>query len=300
MNIEELAGTPDTSLVAALDQPFAWPQSGLSPLPWFPFTVAASAGAEDAAARIARRTEQAYWYLRKVLRFTPRFRLIVLSRDDWPRFAEVETYGIAHYDHRGHLVVGSEPAQAWLDVGREFVRALPLHSLRKLLGVHGAHPQDGHAPDLGPLSEALMAHELARLLADQARATFPLPWLKDAFANYALVAVLGETDAAALHRLGTLAEAAREIPSVMPRVSAAEGRLALTPFEAVLMQLELTRAAYAAYADARSAPLARWFALARKAAPRQRAAIARALVRDVHPVIGALAGPWDDEIPRAA
>ncbi len=300
MDIEDFAGTPDDALVAALDTPFAWPQSGLQPLPWFPFTVAASAGTEDAAARIARRTEQAYWYLRRVLRFTPRFRLLVLSREDWPRYAEVAAYGIAHYDDRGHLVVGSEPADAWLDVSRELARALPGPALRKVLAVHGAHPRDAGVPDLRPLAEALMAHELARLVADQARASFALPWLKDAFANYALVAVLGETDPTALHRLGTLAEAARAIPSVMPQVTAAGRRPSLTPFPAVLMQLELTRAAYAAYADERSAPLARWFTLARKPVAGNRGAIARLLARDVHPVIAALAGPWNDEIARAA
>ncbi|MFO1304177.1 MAG: hypothetical protein U1F54_10620 [Burkholderiales bacterium] len=300
MNVQDFPGSPDTSQVAALDEPFAWPQSGLQPLPWFPFTVAASDGAGEAAARIARRVEQAYWYLRKALRFTPRFRLLVLSREDWPRYAEVDAYGIAHYDDRGHLVVGSEPADAWLDVSRAFALALPAGALRKVRSVHGAHPDDPAAPDLGPLAESLMAHELARLIADQARASFPLHWLKDAFANYALVAVLGETDPDALHRVGTLAEAAREIDSVMPRVAASAGRPALTPFEAVLMQLELTRAAYPAYADDRSAPLGRWFALARKPASVSRASIARQLARDVHPAIGAIAGSWDDEIPHAA
>ena len=300
MNVQDFASSPGMPQVAALDTPFAWPQSGLQPLPWFPFTVAASAGAGDAAGRIARRVEQAYWYLRKVLRFTPRFRLLVLSREDWPRYAEVDAYGIAHYDDRGHLVVGSEPADAWLDVSRAFAAALPAQALRKVRGVHGTHPRDPQVPDLGLMAEALMAHEFARLMADQARASFPLHWLKDAFANYALVAVLGETDPDALHRLGTLAEAAREIESVMPRVVASAGRPALTPFEAVLMQLELTRAAYAAYADARTAPLGRWFTLARRSASTGRASIAQLLARDVHPAIGSLAGSWDDEIPHAA
>ena len=300
MNAEDFMGSPDAALVAALDKPFAWPQSGLAPLPWFPFTVAASAGTEEAAGRIARRTEHAYWYLRKLLRFTPRFRLLVLSRDDWAKFAEVAAYGIPHFTADGHLVVGSEPADAWDDVSREFARKLPLHALRSVRGAHGAHPVHRDAPDLRELAEGLMAHELARIMADQARASFPLPWLKDAFANYALVAVLGETDPASLHRLGTLAEAARELASITPHVSELAGTPKLAPFQAVLMQLELTRAAYAAYADERGTALARWFGIARKSGPGGRAAVARMLARDVHPAIGALAAHWDDDIPHAA
>ena len=99
-------------------------------MPWFPFTVAASADAVEAAGRLARRTEHAYWYLRRLLRFTPRFRLLVLSREDWPKFAEVAAYGIPHVTADAHLVVGSEPADAWLDVSRELARTLPTAALR--------------------------------------------------------------------------------------------------------------------------------------------------------------------------
>jgi hypothetical protein len=293
MNAEDFLGSPDKELVAALDTPFAWPQSGLAPLPWFPFTVAASVDAVDAAGRIARRTEHAYWYLRKLLRFTPRFRLLVLSRDDWPKFAEVAAYGIPHFTADSHLVVGGEPADAWHDVSRELARTLPAATLRSVRQVHGAHPVHGDAPDLRELAEALMAHELARLIADQARAAFSLPWLKDAFANYALVAVLGETDSPALHRLGTLAEATRDLGSITPHPSKLAARSKPSPFDAVLVQLALTRAAYVAYADERGAALARWFNLARKPGSESRGDIARVLSRDVHPAIGALADACD-------
>lgn len=300
MNAEDFMGTPDARLVQALDTPFAWTQSGLTPLPWFPFTVAASAGAVDAAGRLARRTEQAYWYLRKLLRFTPRFRLLVLSRDDWSRDAEVAAYGIAHSTADGHLIVGSEPADAWSDVSAELARCLSASALRSVRDVHGAHFVHRNAPDLRELAETLMAHELARVIADQARATFALPWLKDAFANYALVAVLGETDPIGLHRVGTLAEATRELSAMTPHASKLGGRAKPSPFEAVLVQLALTRGAYDAYADERGAPLARWFHLARKGGPETPAAVARALSRDVHPAIGALAAAWQHDIAHAA
>ena len=67
-----------------------------------------------------------------------------------------------------------------------------------------------------------------------------------------------------------------------------------SPFEAVLVQLALTRAAYVAYARRARRPLARWFALARKTGPRDAEATSRAMLsRDVHPAIGALAAAWD-------
>jgi hypothetical protein len=300
MNAEDFLGTPDKELVAALDKPFAWPQSGLTPLPWFPFTVAASAGAAEAAGRLARRTEQAYWYLRKLLRFTPRFRLLVLSRDDWPRYAEVEAYGIPHLTADAHLVVGSEPADAWTEVSVALAGALPAPALRNVCNVHGVHALHRDAPDLRHLAEALMAHELARVIAHQARATFGLAWLKDAFANYALVAVLGETDPAGLHRLGTLAEATRELASITPHPSKLGSRPRPSPFEAVLVQLALTRGAYLAYAQERGTALARWFGLARKGGAGCRSDFESLLSREVHPAIGALAaGRWG-EIPQAA
>jgi hypothetical protein len=297
MSHDDISGTPDVALVRALEQPFTWPSSGLEPLPWFAFTVASSRSCTAAAARIARRAEHAYWYLRKLLGVTPRFRLLVLDREDWPRFAEVAAYGIAHYTAGGHLVVGSEPAQAWHEVSRELSLQLPAAAVRALAKVHGKNPLHPDAPDLSQLAEALIAHELARVLVDQARAKFAKPWMKDAFANYALVAVLGETDSDSLHRLGTLAEATRALASITPELSALGARDAkLTPFAAVLAQLALTRAAYVAYADAQGAPLARWLSLAR-AKPH-----AIDLARDVHPAFAALADDreWQDEVAHAA
>lgn len=289
MNTQDQTGTPDAALVRALATPFDWPQSGLEPLPWFPFTVAASRGHGGEAGRLALRAERAYWYLRGLLGFTPRFRLLVLDRRDWPRFAEVETYGIAHFTHDGNLVVGAAPAGAWRDIARELARKLPAPALRTLLKVHGKDVVYAHAPDLRGVSDALIAHELARVLLDQAGAAFPRPWMKDAFANYALVAVLGETDSASLHRVGSLAEATRALDPIAPPASALQPGLA--PFDAMLVQLALTRAAYVAYADERAEPLVRWFALARNGAGRTPDAdheLGRMLAREVHAAIGAL------------
>lgn len=309
MHARDMFGPPDTdalpALPAALATPFAWPQSGLEPMPWFPFTVAASRGHAATAARIAQRTERAFWYLRRLLGFTPRFRLLVLGEADWANFAEVPTFGTTHVTSDGHLVVGSKPAAAWHGVSRELAGLLDPASLRALRKVHGADPAHPAGPDLTEVAEALIAHELAHLIAMQAGSSFPRRWLAEAFANYALVAVLGETDAASLHRLGTLAEAGATLADATPTLGeyeAADGMLDAVP--SVLLQLALTRGVYDAYAQAQGEPLARWFAASRMAggattnvSDRE---LAVTLARDIHPSIGALFAASQQPVAKAA
>jgi hypothetical protein len=260
MQPQHLFGPADTAVAEALNKPFAWPQSGLEPLPWFPFTVAVSAGSAVAAVNIATRCERAYWVLRRVFGVIPRFRLLVLARADWAAYAEVPNYGIVHVTAGGHLVIGSEPADAWHDVSGYLAKHLPAAALRKLVGVHGRDSINA-GPDLTAVADALIAHELAHLFATQSGVVFPKRWLAEAFANYALIAVLGETDPTSLHRVGTLAEAAHLLDHALPTLEAFEDPEDGLPVAiSVLAQLALTRSAFAAYADAQTKPLARWFA----------------------------------------
>ncbi len=298
MHARDIFGPADPDTVAALPTalatPFAWKQSGLEPMPWFPFTVAASRGHAVAAARIAQRTERAFWFLRRLFGFTPRFRLLVLGPEDWDDYAEVPTYGSAHITRDGHLIIGSAPAAAWHGVSRELADLLPAATVRALVKVHGSDPLNPAAPDLAGVADALVAHEVAHLFAMQARASFPRRWLAEAFANYALVAVLGDTDTAALHRIGTLAEATAALTDATPTLAeyeAAEG--ALDPMPSVLLQLALTRRVFSAYAQAQAQPLARWFTASRVASAdslrvQSEREIKTVLSRDVHPAIGAL------------
>lgn len=272
--------------------PFAWRASGLSPLPWFPFTVAASRGHAGAAERAARRAERAYWLLRRLFGFTPRFRLLVLDAADWRHFGDTPAYGVAHFTAGGHLIVGATPAAAWHEVSRRFAAHLPAAALRELVRVHGRDPVHPEGPDLAGVADTLIAHEVAHVIAAQAGAQFPRRWLAEAFANYALVAVLGQTDPAGMHRVGTLAEAARALDAAAVGGSALAGlEDTADPFASVVAQLALTRGVYEAYADAHVAPLARWFELARAGAraPDADHELGRMLARDVHPALGRLA-----------
>jgi hypothetical protein len=310
MHARDLFGPADPDILpfgtTTLATPFAWPQSGLEPMPWFPFTVAASRGHAAAAARAAQRTERAYWYLRRLFGFTPRFRLLVLGPEDWARYAEVATFGVVHIAAGGHLIVGSEPAAAWHGVSRELAALLPAPKLRALVKVHGQDRTYPAGPDLAGVADALLAHELAHLFAAQAKLVFPRRWLAEAFANYALVAVLGETDTAALHLVGTLADATATLADATPTLTdyeRADGALDIVP--SVLVQLALTRGVFAAYAVAQAEPLARWFAQSRIALPSPGtpvadAELAQMLARDVHPAVGALVADRRPQVAEAA
>ena len=273
----------------AFATPFGWQDSGLEPLPWFPFTVAASRGRTEEAGRIAQRAERAYWCLRRLFGFTPRFRLLALAPGDWGRFAEVPAYGSTHVTADGHLVAGTEPAAAWHDVSRHLASRLPQATLRNLIRVHGRDRVHADGPDLSGVADTLIAH----VIADQAGATFPRRWLAEAFANYALVTVLAETDLPGLQRVGTLAEAALMLGDAAPCGSALDHPDgALDPVPSVLAHLALTRGVMAVYAHARSRPLARWFALARtdgRIEPDADHELGRMLAREVHPELGRLA-----------
>ncbi len=281
-------------LAATAPAPFPWPASGLAPLPWFPFTVAASKDATATAERIATRTERAYWYLRKRLGDVPRFRLLVLDRADWPRFADRSEYGLSHFTARGNLVMGCEPATAWHDVSRELQRRLPPPAAHELVQVLGRDPRHGQGADLSLVAESLVAHDLARFVVDRRGARFAAPWLMHAFANYAFVAILGETEPAALHRLGALAQAAHELAAqTLPVTTLAAPGQRLTPFDAVLVQLALTRAVYLAYAERGDAPLVRWFERACSAGassiePDADHELGRFLTENVHAALGEL------------
>ena len=288
-----LFGASRPASAAARNHPS--PGAGLSPLPGFPFTAAASRGHIAVATRIARRTGHAYGFLQKVLGVAPKLRLLVLDATDWSHYADAPAYGITHFTTDGHLVVGAEPAAAWNDVSRYFALGLPAADLRALVAALGRDPMFAAGPDLASVADTLVAHDLAHLMTAQAGASFGRRCLSEAFANYALVAVLGETDPDGLHRLSALADAALLLADATPTLREFDaGCGTLDPVSSVLAHLALTRSVFLAYAAARAQPLARWFAIAcaagrRKSPPDADHELGRLLTREVHPAIGHLA-----------
>jgi hypothetical protein len=306
MNGFDLSGHPVRGLARALAAEREAPAAGLQPLPWFPFEVLTSPGCRRAAARLARRAERAYWYLRQALDFAPRrLRLVILDRDAWPEHAETCEFGLVHVNGAGDLVIGCEPADAWTDISAWFAEHLDKRALGLLTSVHGEDPRT-RGPALGVLAETLIAHELAHVFAESAGVRFPRRWLAEAFANYAMVAVLGETDPLGLRRLGSLAEAARTVHEPTPPLAQFEaefGRMDL--MASVLAQLALTRGVYQTYAAAQAAPLGRLFRMfATNATPGMTTSgdhdLMRALSMHAHPTIAEIPQQFPAAPYRAA
>jgi hypothetical protein len=290
MNAFDASGHPVPGLARALAAPVHAPANGFEPLPWFPFEVVTRVGCRRAAARIARRAERAYWYLRHALDAAPRVCLLVLDREAWHEHAETTEYGVTHVNGAGELVVGAEPADAWTDISAWLADHLDKPALGLLLRVHGQNLRT-HGPALGALAECLIAHELAHAFAEAAGVRFPRRWLGEAFANYAMVAVLGETDPMGLRRLGSLAQAAEPLRDHTPSLAQFEsefGRMDL--MASVLAQLALTRGVYQTYAAAQAAPLGRLFDMFRTTAAGRMTIAAdhdlmRALSLHAHPTL---------------
>ena len=263
-------------------------------LPDFPFPVAASRGAKRAARRIAERALSACTLFDRTLGVRPTLSLQVLGRADWSAYASAEAYGVVHDGDDDDLVVGAEAAEVWHTVSAYFAARLDPAACARLCAVHGVDAVNGgRGPALEALAETLIAHDLAHRLARDAGIVFPRRWLAEAFANLALVVVLGETDPAGLHRVGSLAEAAVALEDDLPTLAEFEaefGRMDVA--RSVLAELMITRAAYAAYAQHGTAALARFHTAF--AAPRDARdadyELGRMLATRVHPAIAAIPG----------
>ena len=303
MTAHDISGHP----VPGLSRALAWRETatpaGLVALPWFPFEVMSSEGCRRTAGRIARRVERAYWILRRTLDVAPPVRLLVLDTADWAAHAEREDFGVVHLTAAGDLVAGAEPAEAWLHLSAWLREALDARILGRLLHVHGQDLRTG-GPALGAIAEALIAHELAHRFASAAGARFPRRWLDEAFANYAMIAVLGETDPLGLRRLGSLAQAVEPLGAELPSLANFEaefGAMDLVP--SVLAQLALTRGVYQTYAVAESAPLARLFRLFQTAVAHDKLPdheIVRLLALHAHPTLAAIPALFPPAPCRAA
>jgi hypothetical protein len=263
----------------------------LVPVAGLPVSVTASRRERPAAKRIARKALAAANLLHSVLGLAPRLALRVLGRDDWPRGADAAAYGVTHVASDGCLVAGAEPADEWHAVSDHFAEHLPARDLAHVIDVHGLDPINRRGPALRALAESLIAHEVAHLLAAQQAAVFERRWLEEAFANYALVAVLGETDPAGLRLVGSLAEAAATLDDALPTLAAFESEFGrMDVVRCVLAELAITRGVYVAYAWGQTTPLARFLAAFRGGRVDRDAdyELGRMLASRVHPALAAI------------
>jgi len=182
-------------------------------------------------------------------------------------------------------------------------RNLPPRALATLVGVHGKDAVNRRGPALDKFAELLIVHDVAQLLAAQENVRFRRRWLEEAFANYVLVAVLGDCEPSSLRLVGSLAEAAAALDAFLPSLVEFEHSASeLDAVASVLAELAITRSVYAAYALQHTVPLVKLFSSFRPGA-RPRDAdyeLGRMLSIDVHPAIAAIPARFLRASMRAA
>jgi hypothetical protein len=183
-------------------------QASLEPLEGYAFPVLASVNAGPQVQQIAARCEEAHSYLSDVLDFTPRFRLLVLSRSDWATHAGFPLYGMPHTARGEDIVVGTEPAEFWQGVIR-MLGDSPAHSAR-LEPIHGM--RNGQI-DMGAFADLIAIHELGHLYHEQVPFSFPRLWLMELFANLCVHTYLAETHPDLMPVWTTLPEMVTSVPA---------------------------------------------------------------------------------------
>lgn len=176
----------------------------------YSFPVLFSAGAEARAEQVAEPCERAFHYLKDVLEFTPSFRLLVLSPEDWATHAGFPLYGMPHTAGGDTLVVGDGPADFWQGVVRMLDDVLTSAQRAELEDVYGA--VDGRL-DIAPFADLIVIHELGHLFHEQVPFSFPRLWLMELFANFCLHAYIVEREPDLLPMWLTLPERMTALPA---------------------------------------------------------------------------------------
>ena len=211
MTAEDFIGTPDARSSPRWTRRSPGRKAGSSRCPGSRSRSRRAAAQTDAAGRLARRTERAYWYLRKLLRLhaaLPPARAVARGLAEVRRGRE-PTASRTSPPTRISSSAASRPTRGTTS-SRELARQLPAAALRALVKVHGARSASiATRPTCAGVADALMAHELARVIADQARARSRCRGSRTRSRTTRSSPCWAKPIPAALHRLGTLAEATR-------------------------------------------------------------------------------------------
>ena len=182
----------------------------LQDLEGYPFPVLFSAGARPRAEQIAARLERAHRYLKEVLGFDPKLRLLVLAPEDWAEHAAFPLYGMPHYAEREAIVVGNEPASFWRGVVRMLDGLLTPAKRAEAEATYGT--VDGRI-DMSTFADLIAVHELGHLFHEQVPFGFPRLWLRELFCNFCVHAYLAEREPEQLPLWTMLPEAMLALPS---------------------------------------------------------------------------------------
>lgn len=144
------------------------------------FQVFYSEGAGAQAEDIRRRVGRAEAFLSRTLEMSPTFVVKVLNPQDWDEHTTDRPFGMPHALN-GELVLGTEPAAFWRELGVLF---------SPLSGPDRARLTDvyGEPPSFARFADFLAVHELGHLYHPRSSIRFPRLWLKEFFANLCMYA----------------------------------------------------------------------------------------------------------------
>jgi hypothetical protein len=186
----------------------------LPDLEGYHFPVLFSEGARGRAKRVAERCHRANDYLNGVLEFAPRFRLLVLSPEDWQDHAAFPVYGMPHYGGAGDIFVGAAAADFFQGIVGLLDGVLNDEARTEMANVYGT--ADGEL-DVSEFADLLVVHELAHLYHVQFPFEFPRLWLKELFANLCLHAYVAKVEPAQLPVLSTWPAYMKVLPATRVR-----------------------------------------------------------------------------------
>lgn len=155
----------------------------------FSFRLEHSPGLEGRASEIGEILAAGLTVLSNTLGFSPSLRVLILSRQDWPRFTKNPVYGMPHCTDGQTLVMAADPPEFWEGARSWVLKPVDSSEMRRLEGLYGT--VDGEL-DVRPFNDLTALHELGHIFHRQVPFDFPQPWLRELFANlcqYVAVAV---------------------------------------------------------------------------------------------------------------
>lgn len=165
------------------------PYEALPRLPGCRIPVYVSAGVDSHARRLAGQFEHAHTYLQNLFALPLDVRLALLSRQDWPRFTHIPSYGAAWYDYPQRTVVcGAEPTTFW----RPLVTRLQTAAPDLFERLHAAYATPEGTLDLVPHTNLWMIHDLGHACHLRDGYWFPRKWLMELFAHLCLYTYIRE------------------------------------------------------------------------------------------------------------
>jgi hypothetical protein len=158
------------------------PHAGLESHPGWGYPVLASRGLEAGTVRrLAERTAAASRYLSALLRYEPRFALLVLGPQDWDSRSPDLVYGMPGYD-RGNLLVAGTGNRFW----EESLGLIGAGAPGYVPGLSAVYGTAEGEIDLAPFFDLLPVHELAHAFVNDGPLRLPRRWLDEFECNLAM------------------------------------------------------------------------------------------------------------------